>query len=370
LLSIIAGPMLVLLIPILDTTLVTVMRILSGRSAAQGGRDHSSHRLVAMGLSERAAVAVLWTLAALGGVLALAIQEYRNDWASVAAAVFALGMIIFAVYLAHVRVYEDVDDTLLKSGRITPFVFDFMYRRRVAEVLLDVCLTSIAYYTAYRLRFEGAEYAQHFPNFLQTLPLVVGVQTLALFVVGGYRGVWRHFGLMDGVTFAKGVGLGTIISVAAVSLLSGLEQYSRAIFVIYAALLLILVSGSRASFRLISEFAHRSRYGGQRLVIYGAGDVSTVAIRELLGQSQRAYRVLGFIDDDPTLARMRMQGYPVLGDFQSLVSLISNGAVDSVVVTTRLFDVERLQHLQQLCEQHQVSLLRVHFDLDSLVAVS
>jgi UDP-GlcNAc:undecaprenyl-phosphate/decaprenyl-phosphate GlcNAc-1-phosphate transferase len=59
-LSIVLAPVLVLLIPILDTTLVTVSRLLSGRSASQGGRDHSSHRLVAIGLSERAAVAVLY----------------------------------------------------------------------------------------------------------------------------------------------------------------------------------------------------------------------------------------------------------------------------------------------------------------------
>jgi len=54
-----AAPVLVLLIPIFDTTLVTLSRWFSGRRASQGGRDHSSHRLVAIGLSERAAVALL-----------------------------------------------------------------------------------------------------------------------------------------------------------------------------------------------------------------------------------------------------------------------------------------------------------------------
>src|SRR5262249_54638015 len=66
-LSIIAAPVLVLLIPIFDTTLVTLSRWFSGRRASQGGRDHSSHRLVAIGLSERRAVALLWALAAIGG---------------------------------------------------------------------------------------------------------------------------------------------------------------------------------------------------------------------------------------------------------------------------------------------------------------
>ena len=368
-LSIIAGPVLVLLIPIFDTTFVTVMRIVSGRSAAHGGRDHSSHRLVAMGLSERAAVAVLWTLAGLGGLLALAIHGLRYDWASMAAAVFVLAMLIFAVYLAQVRVYDEVDEALLKSGRITPVVVDFMYRRRVAEVLLDGCLASIAYYAAYRLRFGGPQFMSFFPVFLQSLPIVVGVQALALVAVGGYRGVWRYFGLMDSVTFGKGVFVGTLTSVSVVLFLYRFENYSRGVFVIYASLLMLLLCGSRASFRLIAEFVHRRRQKGPRLIIYGAGDVGATVVRDLLSRQPNGYRMLGFIDDDPSMARASMQGYPVLGTFESLASLVSNGAVDMVVIT-RLIDTERLEELQSMCTEHRVRLSRLHFELDQLVAAS
>lgn len=370
LLSFIAAPLLVLLVPIFDTTLVTVSRILSGRSAAQGGRDHSSHRLVAIGLSERRAVAVLWALTALGGGLALLIQRPQNDFSSIAAAVFLLAVIIFAVYLAHVRVYQEVDETLLRTGRVTPFVLNFMYKRRVAEVLLDVCLVTIAYYSAYRLRFEGSEYAHFFDRFLQSLPIVVAVQMVAVFAVGAYRGVWRYFGLMDGVTFGKAALLGTLASVFAITYLYRFESYSRGVFVIYAALLMLLLCGSRASFRLISEFAQRRHHGGQRLVIYGAGDGAATAVRELLSHSRDGYRILGFVDDDPNMARMRVQGYPVLGNYASLASLVSNGAVDSVVIAASLIDVKELGQLQALCVEHHVSLARLHFKLDQLVAVS
>ena len=368
LLSMIVGPVLVLLVPIFDTTLVTVSRVLSGRSAAQGGRDHSSHRLVAIGLSERRAVAVLWILSALGGFLALAIHRFQNDWSSIAVAIFVLAMIIFAVYLSHVRVYETVDEALLRTGRITPFVINFMYKRRVAEVILDVCIVTIAYYSAYRLRFEGPEFSAFFRSFLESLPIVVGVQMVALFAVGAYRGVWRHFSLMDGVVFSKAVLFGTLTSVFFVVYLYRFENYSRGVFVIYGALLLLLLGGSRASFRLISEFAQRRRHEGQRLIIYGAGDGAATAVRELLARAPENYRLLGFVDDDPNLARRRVQGYPVLGDYTSLVSLITNGAVDSVVISTALIDVSRLEELQVLCGANQVSLARVHFKLDQLVA--
>jgi UDP-GlcNAc:undecaprenyl-phosphate/decaprenyl-phosphate GlcNAc-1-phosphate transferase len=369
-LSFIAAPMLVLLVPIFDTTLVTASRLLSGRSATQGGRDHSSHRLVAIGLSERRAVSVLWALAAFGGMLALLLQRPQNDLSGIASAVFLLAMIIFAVYLARVRVYRDVDETILGREQITPFALKFMYKRRIAEVLLDLCLVALAYYSAYRLRFEGAEYSEFFQSFLQSLPIIVAIQMLALFSLGAYRGVWRLFGLMDGVAFAKAVLLGTLMSVFTITYVYRFEKYSRGVFVIYAALLMLMLCGSRASFRLISEFAQRRHHGGRRLIIYGAGDGAATALRELMGRSGGGYRILGFVDDDPNMAHMRVQGYPVLGDYLSLASLVSNGAVDSVIIAASLIDVKRLDDLQALCVEHQVSLSRLHFKLDELVAVS
>ena len=107
-LSVIAGPAFVLLIPIFDTTLVTVARLLSGRSPAMGGRDHSSHRLVAIGLSERDAVLVLWALASIGGAIGLVLRNFSAAWSMPVGGVFLLAMGVFAVYLVRVRVYDEV----------------------------------------------------------------------------------------------------------------------------------------------------------------------------------------------------------------------------------------------------------------------
>jgi UDP-GlcNAc:undecaprenyl-phosphate/decaprenyl-phosphate GlcNAc-1-phosphate transferase len=367
-LSTLAGPLLLALVPILDTTLVTVSRILSGRSAAQGGRDHTSHRLVAIGLSERGAVAVLWALAALGGFLALSIRQLDATWPSLAAALFLLAMIIFTVHLANVRMYKDAAHLPLGAGRITPFVVDFMHKRRVAEVLLDLCLVVLAYQAAYGVRFEGSAFSGYRQQFLVSLPIVVGVQMLALFIVGAYRGVWRYFGLMDGVTFAKGVLLGTAGSVVILLYAYRFEHYSRGVFIVYAAILMLLLCGSRASFRLIREFAHRRRPAGQRLVIYGTGDGAATAVRDLLSTTGDGCRMLGFIHDDPAMARVKMQGYPVLGAYPALVDLVTNREVDSVVVTTPAIDVDRLEELQGLCGQHGVTLSRLQMALRRLAA--
>ena len=60
-------PCWLLLVPIVDTVLVTCTRLLAARSTLAGGRDHASHRLVALGLSERRAVALALGVRGGGG---------------------------------------------------------------------------------------------------------------------------------------------------------------------------------------------------------------------------------------------------------------------------------------------------------------
>jgi len=369
LLTAMAAPVLVLLIPIFDTALVTTMRLLAGRSPSQGGRDHSSHRLVAIGLSERWAVTVLWTLAAAGAGIGVWMQRPSGGLPVLAAAVFILAIAVFATYLAHVRVYDEADDALVRSGRITPFLTDFMYKRRVAQVLLDLCLVPLAYYAAYRLRFEGQQWGSNFPRLLDSIPVVIGLQMVTLFIVGAYRSVWRYFGLMDSVVFAKAVLLGTALIVIALVFLYRFESYSRGVFVIYAALLMLMLTGSRASFRLIQEFVQR-RQPGNRLVIYGAGDGGALAIREVLNDQTTRYSMLGFVDDDADKMRTRVQGYPVLGGYETLVALLTAGAVDTVAISMRAVSLAKKRELEELCADNNVALLRFRFTVERLVSAS
>jgi UDP-GlcNAc:undecaprenyl-phosphate GlcNAc-1-phosphate transferase len=104
--AVLAVPVLVLMVPIFDTTLVTLMRKRAGRAASQGGRDHTSHRLVALGLSERRAVWMLYTFAVLAGSLAMLARHATLNVSLLAIASFTIVLTLLGVYLARVRVYE------------------------------------------------------------------------------------------------------------------------------------------------------------------------------------------------------------------------------------------------------------------------
>ena len=256
-LSAIAAPVFVLLLPIFDTTLVTVLRLLAGRSPAVGGRDHSSHRLVALGISERSAVFVLWFLAAGGGAIGILLRRTSAADSLAIGAVFLVLMCGFAYFLARVRVYDD-QKVPASASPITPIDSEFFYKRRAAEVMLDFGLVAAAYYAATRLRFSGVEaYLENAENFYATLPVVLATQLVAFFIVGMYRGTWHHFKQRDWVTFAKGVTLGAAAAQAVVLVVYGWYSYSISVFAIYAVLLAVMVTLSRGVVRRVERLLDR-----------------------------------------------------------------------------------------------------------------
>jgi UDP-GlcNAc:undecaprenyl-phosphate GlcNAc-1-phosphate transferase len=93
--------MALLAIPIFDTTFVSVTRRLMGRSVFTGGRDHTSHRLVAIGLHERGAVLTLYALAAAGGCVCLGFMQLPTSAALLSAMLFVGTLALLGVSLAQ-----------------------------------------------------------------------------------------------------------------------------------------------------------------------------------------------------------------------------------------------------------------------------
>jgi UDP-GlcNAc:undecaprenyl-phosphate GlcNAc-1-phosphate transferase len=76
-----AIPLLLLAIPILDTTVAVFSRLRRKVSPFQGGKDHLSHRLVRYGLSRKVSAITLWLLSALYGLFAVLIsmQNFNSE---------------------------------------------------------------------------------------------------------------------------------------------------------------------------------------------------------------------------------------------------------------------------------------------------
>jgi UDP-GlcNAc:undecaprenyl-phosphate GlcNAc-1-phosphate transferase len=79
----------VFIIPIVDTTTVFINRLLKHSSPFIGGRDHTTHHLSYMGLSDRQ-VAYLYILISLISMIVMTIIYYITNWTYIWTFVFIL----------------------------------------------------------------------------------------------------------------------------------------------------------------------------------------------------------------------------------------------------------------------------------------
>jgi UDP-GlcNAc:undecaprenyl-phosphate GlcNAc-1-phosphate transferase len=101
-----AVPIVLLGVPLFDTTLVTLNRLRHGRNPFSGGRDHTSHRLVFIGIPVPVTVGILYLVAASFGVLAVVLSRIdRNTGMLLLAWIAAIGVAAGGL-LSAVPVYE------------------------------------------------------------------------------------------------------------------------------------------------------------------------------------------------------------------------------------------------------------------------
>jgi UDP-GlcNAc:undecaprenyl-phosphate/decaprenyl-phosphate GlcNAc-1-phosphate transferase len=354
-------PILVLAVPILDTTLVTVVRLLDGRPVYQGGRDHTSHRLVYHGLSEKRAVVLLAVISAGLGGTSLTYNVLDNIWVT-----FIGVLLTFALLVQFASVLSDVERSpgfTGDRGWLRTFVAN---PRRLVESVVDFAVISASFTVAYYLRLQGGGSAYQRHIFLVSLVVVLAVRYLAFIPFGLYRGVWRYAGARDAASIVGAVVVSEVVAYLVLDATQVWGPFPRSVFVIDAIVCTVLIGASRfwerAFVRGVSSFTGRG--DRHRTLIVGAGRGGRSLLREL--RETQGEQVVGFVDDDPRLSRRRLQGVPVLGGTSEIEAILSRTLPHTVLVTIPDAPRERLGLVTDACTLAQVPcrFVRRHLDLD------
>lgn len=321
----ILAPLLALGLPLFDAVLVTLVRRLERRPVSQGGRDHMSHRLAALGLSDRETVLVLYGVAVAMAGLGLVANAIGLAFVPLLALVL-IALVLFGIFLVE-------QPSPGAHGRRGVLGSGHRLVRYGAEIGLDVALASLALLSAYLVRFESFAVDVWMPLFVAALPIVIPIQLAAFVLLGVYRVLWRFAGLIDLLVIARASAAGTLVAAVVVLYFQQSTGQSRGAFLIDALLLAVFVAGSRLFLATLRQwFALQGRIAERRVLIVGANDVGEIALRLLLRSTDPAYRLVGFIDDDPGKHRRRIAGVPVLGDINALEAAVEQERVDLVVL--------------------------------------
>ncbi len=224
-------------------------------------------------------------------------------------------------------------------------------------------LITICYYASYRIRFEGAALTAFLGSFSRSLPAIVGCQLAALYASGLYTRMWSTFGLHDVATVIRAVTGGMVLSVLAVTYVFKFEAFSRSVFIIDAVLLVAAIVVTRSSVQVFGQLAARSNPRRQRVAIYGAGTRGQLLVREFLANEGWSRLPVAFIDDDRWKRLRRIVGVPVKGGSDELEAILTDTAVEEVLISAPAIDAAHEARVRAICERRNVKVRRLFLDL-------
>jgi UDP-GlcNAc:undecaprenyl-phosphate GlcNAc-1-phosphate transferase len=343
-------PLLVLAIPILDTTLVTIARLVEKRPVTQGGRDHTSHRLVYYGLSETKAVLLLAIVASAIGATGLAYNVLDNGRLTAVGVLVTFVLLVqFGSFLSDLeersrRGIEGPEPSLWRALVFEP--------RRLVEVFVDFVLICASFLASYVLAVGGFGTVFERSVYLSALPILLASRYVLFVALGVYRRVWRFATARDALPIAVGCIASSGIAYLVLVALRPIGSFpATEIFVVDAVLCTLLVGGSRLALRLLPEMRGR-RLPRRRVLVAGAGRAGRSLVREL--RETHEAQVVGFLDDNPRVRRRRILGISVVGSLDEADRAIASTRAEEVLVTIPDAPSDRLDTVVRAAETAEI----------------
>jgi UDP-GlcNAc:undecaprenyl-phosphate GlcNAc-1-phosphate transferase len=232
-------------------------------------------------------------------------------------------------------------------------------------VILDFGLVAFSYYLAYRLRFDDFEFNYFFKVFLKSLPVIIAVKMVVFYVTGIYRGFWQYISTRDVFQYARSSLYATLLAIACVTLLFRFKDFSKGVFIIDWILTTVFLLGTRGSFRIFTETMKRKTLAGDHVIIYGAGRGGELLLREILNNKALNINPVGFLDDDPLKSGKKIQGFPILGNFDKLSELKNKHAIRGVLLSFNgPANATACQAAARYCRQHGLFLKKFSIQLE------
>jgi FlaA1/EpsC-like NDP-sugar epimerase len=232
--------------------------------------------------------------------------------------------------------------------------------RSLIVVLHDVVAAGLAWLASFWLRFNFDIPGEYEALMLDLLPGVVAIHAAAFWALGLYRGLWRFASLPDLRRILIAVGIAALAVPACLVLLRAGVPVPRTVYVLTPLLLVLLMSGSRIAYRAWKEghfAAMLAKPQATPVIVIGAGAAGAALLKDLA--TNRAWRVLGLLDDDAGKQGGEILGVKVLGRLER-----AGEAAEALGVTQAIIAMPGATHGErkravELCTKAGITVMTV-----------
>ena len=237
--------------------------------------------------------------------------------------------------------------------------------RRALSVAGHLALVSVAYLSAYALRFDFRIPPDQLRNYIETLPYLLVLRLVLFSRFGLFRGYWHLVGVRDLRQLVAAVTLGSVGFVALLIFLGRVGTMPLVVPMLDWLITIILAGGIRFLARWVNEEPFRRPSRGQRgwlrwikeeplrrrprrgrpAIIIGAGVAGERLLRQLQHDPRHPLNVVGIVDDDTSKHGRTLHGVSVLGGSEELRRFVALHHAQQIVIAIPSASPEQIRAL-------------------------
>ncbi|WP_286230078.1 polysaccharide biosynthesis protein [Neobacillus mesonae] len=202
-------------------------------------------------------------------------------------------------------------------------------KRLTVLALLDSVIVLTAVYISY---FTLNPELQIFkiPMLLATSVTLLICHHLFASIYKLYNKAWEYASVGELVAIFKAVTFTIIVTAIMQKLVFG-NIYVRALMITWM-LHMLLIGGSRFSWRMFRDNVMNKQEEFKRTLIIGAGAGGTMVARQLLNNYEVDLKPVAFIDDDPKKFKLDILGIPVVGGSSKIVEAVEKFNIENIII--------------------------------------
>lgn len=217
----------------------------------------------------------------------------------------------------------------MRNRRIKEFILRY---RRILIIIIHAGLITLAYFSAFLLRFDFNPPLKYILVSQRTFPLLILVKLAVFWYFGIFVGLWKYVSTQDLWQIIKANIVATILFVVGEVFVFGKQGYPRAVFLIDFIVCVGLVGGIRFVSRFLKEKAlDMVSFKQKNVLIIGAGEAGMAVLREYRRHPSMG-KIVGFVDDSPVKQHESIAGVKILGNREKIPLLMKRLQIEEVVL--------------------------------------
>lgn len=233
-------------------------------------------------------------------------------------------------------------------------LIDRIYLPKWIVLAMDMCIASASFLFTYLLRYNL--FAEHVNVPMMLLQFLTGAPFffLAAMLFKPHKGILRHSTIQDATTLAKA----HLFFSGGYCLISYFGHYIDPLLLIPWSVIIIhyfLSVFLMVAFRFSVQYAYRNLIekpnDNVNVMIYGAGVKGNIAQSVIMNDNNIHYKIVGFVDDNPSLWNSRVGGIKVFSPDKAFQEIIEQQNVQEIVmaISGPKIEVERKREIVDQC---------------------